>query len=58
MLSSQSLHFDELMLSCRFKGDAKMEKELEKQLVMITDNYLHMLSVSDLEKHLGMKNAM
>jgi len=28
MLSSQSLHFDELVLSCRFKVDAEMEKEL------------------------------
>lgn len=27
-MSSQSLRLDELMFSCRFKVDAKMEKEL------------------------------
>lgn len=36
MLSSQSLHFDELMLSCHFKVDAKMEKRIVKT---ISDDY-------------------
>lgn len=65
MLSSQSLHFDELMLSfqirCQIwgglKGEEEGKKKNVKKIVIVTDNYLHIVVLFNSE-HLEMKNVM
>lgn len=65
MLSSQSLHFDELMLSfqirCQIwgglKGEEEGKKKNVKKIVIVTDNYLRIVVLFNSE-HLEMKNVM